>query len=86
MAYLTAPLRLYEPMYACTLQCDQMQLGSLYSVVSRRRGAVSDEDIIEGTSLFVLSVTLPIVESFGFSQVSIVAFINDSSKECVNVF
>lgn len=57
-----------EPMYACSLQCDQNQLGNLYSVVSRRRGNVIDEDIIEGTSLFILSVTLPIVESFGFSQ------------------
>lgn len=56
-------------MYACTLQCDQNQLGSLYSVLSRRRGEVVSEDIIEGTTIFILKVVLPIVESFGFSQV-----------------
>ena len=56
-------------MYACTLQCDQNQLGNLYSVLSRRRGDVVNEDIIEGTSIFILKVILPIVESFGFSQV-----------------
>ena len=28
-----------------------------------------NEDIIEGTTIFILKVILPIVESFGFSQV-----------------
>ena len=56
-------------MYACTLQCDQIQLGNLYSVLSRRRGDVVSEDIIEGTTIFILKVVLPIVASFGFSQV-----------------
>lgn len=67
-AYLTCPLRILEPVYRCSLQCDQLQLGPLYSVLSRRRGQVLSEDIIEGTSLFVLAVALPIIESFGFSQ------------------
>ena len=58
-------------MYACTLQCDQAQLGNLYAVLSRRRGDVVNEDIIEGTTIFILKVVLPIVESFGFSQVFI---------------
>ena len=30
-----------------------------------------NEDIIEGTTIFILKVVLPIVESFGFSQVLI---------------
>lgn len=30
-----------------------------------------NEDIIEGTTIFILKVVLPIVESFGFSQVFI---------------
>ena len=45
-----------------------MQLGNLYAVLSKRRGRVTKEDIIDGTSLFLLSATLPVAESFGFAQ------------------
>jgi len=65
---LSCPVRVVEPVYACNLQCDQSQLGSLYGVLSKRRGEVTREDIIEGTSLFLLSATLPVSESFGFAQ------------------
>ena len=68
LAVLALPVRLVEPVYSCHLQCDQSQLGNLYSVLSRRRGEVTKEDIIEGTSLFLLSATLPVHESFGFAQ------------------
>ena len=37
-------------------------------VLSKRRGEVTNEDIIDGTSLFILSATLPVSESFGFGQ------------------
>ena len=65
---LSCPLRIVEPVYACDLQCDQSQLGNLYGVLSKRRGVVTKEDIIDGTSLFILSATLPVSESFGFAQ------------------
>jgi ribosome assembly protein 1 len=65
---LSSNIRLVEPMYKCHIQCDQSQLGNLYSVLSKRRGDVCDEDIIEGTTFFILTVVLPVVESFGFSQ------------------
>jgi ribosome assembly protein 1 len=65
---LSSNIRLVEPMYKCQIQCDQSQLGNLYSVLSKRRGDVVDEDIIEGTTFFILAVVLPVVESFGFSQ------------------
>lgn len=68
VAMLACPLRIVEPVYACSLQCDQSQLGSLYAVLSKRRGTVMEENIIEGTSLFVLGATLPVSESFGFAQ------------------
>lgn len=68
LCMLGCALRLVEPIYKCSLQCDQNQLGNLYSVLSRRRGAVTDEDIIEGTSLFILTVSLPVANSFGFAQ------------------
>lgn len=68
LAMLSCPLRIVEPIYACDLQCDQSQLGNLYNVLSKRRGIVTKEDIIDGTSLFLLSATLPVAESFGFAQ------------------
>ena len=68
LAILSCHVRVVEPIYACDLQCDQSQLGNLYAVLSKRRGQVNKEDIIEGTSLFLLSATLPVAESFGFAQ------------------
>ena len=68
VAMLASPVRVVEPIYACDLQCDQSQLGNLYTVLNKRRGTVTKEDIIEGTSLFLLSAHLPVYESFGFAQ------------------
>ena len=65
---LSLPVRIVEPVYKCDLQCDQSQLGNLYAVLSQRRGSVTNEDIIEGTSLFLLSADLPVHSSFGFAQ------------------
>lgn len=68
IAMLSLPVRIVEPVYQCDLQCDQSQLGNLYAVLSQRRGEVTNEDIIEGTSLFLLSAHLPVYSSFGFAQ------------------
>jgi ribosome assembly protein 1 len=65
---LSLPCRIVEPIYQCNLQCDQQQLGNLYAVLSRRRGNVYKEDIIEGTSMFLLSSYLPIAQSFQFTS------------------
>ena len=43
-------------------------MGNLYAVLSKRRGTILEEDVIEGTTLFLLSATLPVAESFGFAQ------------------
>jgi len=68
VSMLSLPVRIVEPVYKCDLQCDQSQLGNLYAVLSQRRGEVTNEDIIEGTSLFLLSAHLPVHSSFGFAQ------------------
>eukprot|EP01039_Chlorochromonas_danica_P010146 gene10146-11229_t len=68
LCILSCPVRLVEPIYQCDLQCDQSQLGNLYAVLSKRRGIVFKEDIIEGTTLFLLSAYLPVVQSFHFAQ------------------
>lgn len=50
----------------------QVQLGKLYGVLSRRRGRVVEEDMIEGTDLFLIKALLPVAESFGFATEVIV--------------
>ena len=65
--------------YLCTLQ---MQLGRLYGVLSKRRGRVIEEDIIEGTDLFIIKALLPVAESFGFSSeviISVAALLSGGS-------
>lgn len=66
-AFLSAPVRLVEALFECDLQCDRGQLGKLYAVLSKRRGRVVEEDIIEGTDLFLIKALLPVAESFGFA-------------------
>jgi len=44
-----------------------LQLGRLYGVLSKRRGRVIREDILEGTDLFMIKALLPVAESFGFA-------------------
>lgn len=68
LVLLSCPLRIVEPIYQCNLQCDQSQIGNLYAVLSRRRGNVYKEDIIEGTSMFLLSAYLPVAQSFQFTS------------------
>ncbi|CAB1115634.1 unnamed protein product [Ectocarpus sp. CCAP 1310/34] len=65
---LCCPVRLVEAFYRCSLQCDQLQLGNMYAVLSKRRGRVVDEDLVEGTQLFLLTALLPVAESFGFAD------------------
>ncbi|CAM9477100.1 unnamed protein product, partial [Heterosigma akashiwo] len=66
-AVASCPARLVEAFYSCELQCDQQQLGNMYGVLAKRRGRVTEEDIVEGTALFVLGAALPVAESFGFA-------------------
>ena len=37
-------------------------------MLSKRRGRVIEEDIIEGTDLFIIKALLPVAESFGFAS------------------
>lgn len=68
LSMLSNSLRIVEPMYSCNIQCDQSQIGPLYAVLSKRRGVVQEEDIIDGTSLFLIEAHMPVTDSFGFGQ------------------
>lgn len=43
-------------------------LGKVYGVVARRKGRIVAEDMKEGTTYFMVSSLIPVVESFGFAD------------------
>eukprot|EP01116_Phalansterium_solitarium_P006116 TRINITY_DN18420_c0_g1_i1.p1 TRINITY_DN18420_c0_g1~~TRINITY_DN18420_c0_g1_i1.p1 ORF type:complete len:859 (+),score=302.26 TRINITY_DN18420_c0_g1_i1:54-2579(+) len=63
---LTAQPRVMEPMFLATIQAPQAVVGSIYSLMSRRRGQIIDEQQRPGTPLVTLRAYLPVMESFGF--------------------
>ena len=60
--------RILLAIYSCTIQATPEVLGRVYSVLTRRRGAILSESLLEGTPYFTISSTLPVAESFGFSD------------------
>lgn len=60
--------RILLAMYACTIQATPEVLGRVYDVLNRRRGTIQNESLLEGTPYFTIEATLPVAESFGFSD------------------
>ena len=60
--------RLGLAMYDCDIRATSDVLGKVYDVLSKRRGKILSEEMMEGTSLFQIKVLLPVVESFGFAD------------------
>ncbi|KAJ9634961.1 Cytoplasmic GTPase/eEF2-like protein (ribosomal biogenesis) [Knufia peltigerae] len=60
--------RILLAMYSCTIQATPEVLGKVYSVLTRRRGSILSESLLEGTPYFTIEATLPVAESFGFSE------------------
>lgn len=50
-----------------TLNSSLTGIGSLYSVLSKRRGKVLEDSMVEGTDLLMITATLPHAESFGLA-------------------
>lgn len=67
-AFLDWSPRILLAMYSCTIQATPEVLGRVYSVLTRRRGAILSESLLEGTPYFTIEATLPVAESFGFSE------------------
>ena len=63
-AFLRQPVRLMAAMYTCDISVKAEVLGKMYSVVSKRRGKVVKEDLVEGSSTFVVTAHVPVIESF----------------------
>ncbi|KAL9623455.1 MAG: hypothetical protein Q9160_002348 [Pyrenula sp. 1 TL-2023] len=60
--------RILLAMYSCTIQATPEVLGRVYQVITRRRGSILSENLLEGTPYFTIESSLPVAESFGFSE------------------
>jgi len=65
--YLATP-SLLEPIFLANITCPQAIVGSIYNVMSMRRGSVLDEGEGMAGGVANMRCYLPVAESFGFSQ------------------
>lgn len=67
ITYRSRPVRLVESHLKLTLHSSLAGLGSLYSVLSKRRGKVLDDSMVDGTDLLQITASIPHAESFGLA-------------------
>ncbi|KAF2718884.1 P-loop containing nucleoside triphosphate hydrolase protein [Polychaeton citri CBS 116435] len=60
--------RILLAMYSCEIQASAEVLGRVYSVITRRRGRIVSESLLEPSPNFTILALLPVAESFGFSD------------------
>jgi hypothetical protein len=60
----TRPARLVESHLRLTLHSSFTGLGSLHGILSKRRGKVVTDAMVEGTDLIQITATIPQAESF----------------------
>ncbi len=66
-AQLMAVPKLVEPFFLVEIQCPEQTVGSIYGVLTRKRGHVFEEVQRPGTPMFNVKAYLPVAESFGFT-------------------
>ncbi|KAK4505653.1 hypothetical protein PRZ48_003618 [Zasmidium cellare] len=66
--YLDWSPRILLAMYSCEIQASAEVLGRVYSVITRRRGRIVSESLLEPSTNFTILALLPVAESFGFSD------------------
>lgn len=66
-SHRTRPARLVESHLRLTLHSSLAGLGPLYQVLSKRRGRVLEDSMVDGTDLLLITATLPHAESFGLA-------------------
>jgi len=57
-----------EPMYACDIVVPQHAISGVYSTLNQRRGVIEGKEDRPGTPLCKVRAFLPVLESFGFTQ------------------
>uniref|UniRef100_A0A8C5P1W0 Elongation factor-like GTPase 1 n=1 Tax=Jaculus jaculus TaxID=51337 RepID=A0A8C5P1W0_JACJA len=62
------PQRLVAAMYTCDIMATSDVLGRVYAVLSKREGRVLQEEMKEGTDMFIIKAVVPVAESFGFAD------------------
>ncbi|XP_048419024.1 elongation factor-like GTPase 1 isoform X2 [Stegostoma tigrinum] len=67
-AFQAQPQRLMAAMYTCEIMATAEVLGRVYAVLSKRTGRVLQEEMKEGTEMFIIKAILPVAESFGFAD------------------
>ncbi|BFZ09948.1 hypothetical protein BsWGS_12988 [Bradybaena similaris] len=65
---LTASPALLEPVYMVEVQCPMTVIGSVMSVLSKRRGVVVEQLHHSGSPLCTVKAHTPVNETFGFSE------------------
>jgi elongation factor 2 len=59
---------LLEPMYICDITVPQHAISGVFATLNARRGQVEGQEDRPGTPLCKVKAFLPVLESFGFSQ------------------
>ncbi|XP_027017752.1 elongation factor-like GTPase 1 [Tachysurus fulvidraco] len=67
-AFQAKPQRLMAAMYTCEIMATAEVLGRVYGVLSKHEGRVLNEEMKEGTDVFIIRAVLPVAESFGFAD------------------
>uniref|UniRef100_A0A8C4TEJ3 Elongation factor-like 1 n=2 Tax=Erpetoichthys calabaricus TaxID=27687 RepID=A0A8C4TEJ3_ERPCA len=67
-AFQVKPQRLMAAMYTCEIMATGEVLGRVYGVLSKREGRILQEEMKEGTDMFIIKAVLPVAESFGFAD------------------
>ncbi|XP_078283410.1 elongation factor-like GTPase 1 isoform X2 [Rhinoraja longicauda] len=67
-AFQAKSQRLMAAMYTCDIMATAEVLGRVYAVLSKRAGRVLQEEMKEGTEMFIIKAVLPVAESFGFAD------------------
>ena len=67
LAVLTRPVRIIEAFVRCDFQSTLSKTGDVYSTISKRRGKVLVEDVVEGTDLITITAVVPMVETMGLT-------------------
>ena len=67
-AFLDWSPRLLLAMYSCEIQASAEVLGRVYGVITRRRGRIVSESLLEPSPNFTVVALLPVAESWGFAD------------------
>ena len=65
-AFLMATPRLMEPYMFVEVQAPADCVSSVYTVLARRRGHVSQDAPVPGSPLYIIKAFIPAIDSFGF--------------------